>query len=107
MATGGDNGCGRGEPAAPGGGDLYAVLGLSKECSDADLKLAYRKLAMRWHPDRCSSSSGTKRMEEAKEKFQEIQGAYSGLNLPCLYLNPLPPYLCAHNPPHITFYMLQ
>uniref|UniRef100_A0A453PTE2 J domain-containing protein n=1 Tax=Aegilops tauschii subsp. strangulata TaxID=200361 RepID=A0A453PTE2_AEGTS len=79
-ATGGDNGCGRGEPAAPGGGDLYAVLGLSKECSDADLKLAYRKLAMRWHPDRCSSSGGTKHMEEAKEKFQEIQGAYSVLS---------------------------
>ncbi|KAE8808152.1 chaperone protein DnaJ-like [Hordeum vulgare] len=75
MATGGD-----GDPAAPGGGDLYAVLGLSKECSDADLKVAYRKLAMRWHPDRCSSSSGTKHMEEAKEKFQEIQGAYSVLS---------------------------
>jgi hypothetical protein len=28
-----------------GGGDLYAVLGLKKECSDADLKVAYRKLA--------------------------------------------------------------
>jgi hypothetical protein len=44
MASGGDR-CG-GEPAAGAGGDLYAVLGLKKECSDADLKGAYRKLAM-------------------------------------------------------------
>jgi hypothetical protein len=87
MATGGDK-CGGGEPAA--GGDLYGVLGLNKECSDADLKVAYRKLAMKWHPDRCSSSSSTKHMDEAKEKFQQIQGAYSGLNLPCLNLHPLP-----------------
>ncbi|WVZ73385.1 hypothetical protein U9M48_021696 [Paspalum notatum var. saurae] len=65
--------------AAEGGGDLYAVLGLKKECSDAELKVAYRKLAMRWHPDKCSSSSSVKHMEEAKEKFQEIQGAYSVL----------------------------
>jgi hypothetical protein len=34
-----------GDAAAEGGGDLYAVLGLKKECSDADLKVAYRKLA--------------------------------------------------------------
>jgi DnaJ-class molecular chaperone len=39
----------------------------------------------KWHPDKCSSSSiSVKHMEEAKEKFQEIQGAYSGLNLPSL-----------------------
>lgn len=46
MATGGDK-CG-GKPAAAGvgGGDLYSVLGVNKECSDADLKVAYRKLAM-------------------------------------------------------------
>ncbi|KAL5208395.1 hypothetical protein ABZP36_032830 [Zizania latifolia] len=77
MATGGEK-CG--DPTGEGGSDLYAVLGLKKECSDADLKLAYRKLAMRWHPDKCSSSSSTEHMEEAKEKFQEIQGAYSVLS---------------------------
>ncbi|XP_008679254.3 chaperone protein DnaJ isoform X2 [Zea mays] len=70
-----------GDAAAEGGGDLYAVLGLKKECSDADLKVAYRKLAKKWHPDKCSSSSiSVKHMEEAKEKFQEIQGAYSVLS---------------------------
>uniref|UniRef100_A0A0D9WMW4 J domain-containing protein n=1 Tax=Leersia perrieri TaxID=77586 RepID=A0A0D9WMW4_9ORYZ len=58
--------------------DLYAVLGLSRECSDADLKLAYRKLAMIWHPDRRSAAGGGG--VEAKERFQEIQGAYSVLS---------------------------
>nr|CAD1825470.1 unnamed protein product [Ananas comosus var. bracteatus] len=36
-------------------GDLYDVLGLKKECSDADLRIAYKKLAMRWHPDKFSA----------------------------------------------------
>ncbi|KAL6912011.1 hypothetical protein ACP4OV_000816 [Aristida adscensionis] len=79
MATR-ENKCG--DPAADGeaGCDLYAVLGLKKECSDAELRVAYRKLAMKWHPDKCSSSGSVKHMEEAKEKFQEIQSAYSVLS---------------------------
>uniref|UniRef100_A0A8I6Z7Y4 J domain-containing protein n=1 Tax=Hordeum vulgare subsp. vulgare TaxID=112509 RepID=A0A8I6Z7Y4_HORVV len=60
--------------------DLYAVLGLKKECSDADLRLAYRRLAMTWHPDRCSASGSSARVEEVKERFQEIQSAYSVLS---------------------------
>jgi len=46
MDAGGDK-CGDAAAAegGEGGGDLYAVLGLKKECSDADLKVAYRKLA--------------------------------------------------------------
>ncbi|XP_066383458.1 uncharacterized protein [Miscanthus floridulus] len=81
MDAGGDK-CGDAAAAegGEGGGDLYSVLGLKKECSDADLKVAYRKLAKKWHPDKCSSSSSVKHMEEAKEKFQEIQGAYSVLS---------------------------
>ncbi|KAL6606795.1 hypothetical protein ACP70R_042448 [Stipagrostis hirtigluma subsp. patula] len=62
------------------GADLYAVLGLRKECTDAELRVAYRRLAMRWHPDRCSASGSAARVEEAKERFQEIQGAYSVLS---------------------------
>nr|XP_019705171.1 dnaJ homolog subfamily B member 3 [Elaeis guineensis] len=61
-------------------GDFYAVLGLNKECSDSELRNAYKKLAMRWHPDKCSASGSSKRVEEAKEKFQEIQEAYSVLS---------------------------
>nr|CAB3451278.1 unnamed protein product [Digitaria exilis] len=78
MDAGGEK-CG-GDAAGEAGSDLYAVLGLKKECSDAELKVAYRKLAMRWHPDKCSSSNSVKHMEEAKEKFQEIQSAYSVLS---------------------------
>ncbi|TVU28890.1 hypothetical protein EJB05_20427 [Eragrostis curvula] len=79
MAAGGGK-CGNAAVAGEGVSDLYAVLGLKKECSDAELKVAYRRLAMRWHPDKCSSSGSVKHMEEAKEKFQEIQSAYSVLS---------------------------
>ncbi|KAG6474553.1 hypothetical protein ZIOFF_068491 [Zingiber officinale] len=61
-------------------GDFYEVLGLRKECSEAELKGAYKKLAMKWHPDKCSASGNTQSMEEAKEKFQEIHTAYSVLS---------------------------
>lgn len=61
-------------------GDFYAVLGLKKECSDSDLRNAYKKLAMRWHPDRCLASGNFKFVQEAKEKFQKIQEAYSVLS---------------------------
>ncbi|XP_066376573.1 uncharacterized protein [Miscanthus floridulus] len=60
--------------------DLYAVLGLSRECTDAELRVAYRRLAMIWHPDRCSAPGSSARVEEAKVRFQEIQGAYSVLS---------------------------
>ncbi|XP_050383877.1 uncharacterized protein LOC126800541 isoform X2 [Argentina anserina] len=60
--------------------DYYALLGLKKECSDLELRNAYKKLAMRWHPDRCSASGNSKFVEEAKQKFQDIQQAYSVLS---------------------------
>lgn len=68
------------EEASAPGADLYAVLGLNRECTDAELRVAYRRLAMIWHPDRCSASGSSARVEEAKERFQEIQGAYSVLS---------------------------
>ncbi|KAJ3331526.1 hypothetical protein HDU76_002941 [Blyttiomyces sp. JEL0837] len=36
-------------------GDLYGILGLEKGCSDADIKKAYRKLALQFHPDKCGA----------------------------------------------------
>jgi len=60
--------------------DLYAVLGLEKECTASELRNAYKKLALRWHPDRCSASGNSKFVEEAKQKFQAIQQAYSVLS---------------------------
>ncbi|CAD5179943.1 unnamed protein product [Musa acuminata subsp. malaccensis] len=61
-------------------GDFYAVLGLRKECSETELRNAYKKLAMRWHPDKCLASGNAQIVGEAKEKFQEIQKAYSVLS---------------------------
>ncbi|XP_038681368.1 dnaJ homolog subfamily B member 8-like isoform X2 [Tripterygium wilfordii] len=60
--------------------DLYAVLELNKECTPTELRNAYKKLALRWHPDRCSASGNMKFVEEAKKKFQAIQQAYSVLS---------------------------
>ncbi|KAG6390772.1 hypothetical protein SASPL_148517 [Salvia splendens] len=58
--------------------DFSGVMGLKKECTPADLRNAYKKHAMKWHPDRCSASANQKFVKEAKEKFQDIQQAYSG-----------------------------
>src|SRR6516165_10101161 len=56
--------------------DYYALLGLSRDASDDDLKKAYRKLAMQYHPDRNSGS------RESEEKFKEITEAYDVLRDP-------------------------
>ncbi|MCG3153600.1 MAG: Chaperone protein DnaJ [bacterium] len=56
--------------------DYYEVLGLQKSASEEDIKKAYRKLAMQYHPDR---NSGDK---TAEEKFKEIAEAYEVLRDP-------------------------
>ena len=54
--------------------DYYEVLGLSKGASDEEIKKAFRKLAMKYHPDK---NPGDK---EAEEKFKEINEAYAVLS---------------------------
>ena len=54
--------------------DYYKVLGVSRDASDDELKKAYRKLALKWHPDR---NPGNK--EESERKFKEIAESYEVL----------------------------
>ena len=56
--------------------DYYEVLGIKKDSSTQDIKKAYRKLAMKYHPDR---NKGDK---EAEEKFKKISEAYAVLSDP-------------------------
>ena len=56
--------------------DYYEVLGVSKDATPEDIKKAYRKLAMKYHPDK---NSGNKK---AEERFKEISNAYEVLSDP-------------------------
>src|SRR5262249_32037867 len=66
---------GRGAHAMSRRRDFYEVLGVEREAGEAEIKKAYRKLAMEFHPDRNKSS-------EAEERFKEITEAYEVLRDP-------------------------
>lgn len=53
--------------------DFYDILGIGKSASAAEIKSAYRKLALQWHPDR-------NKAPDAHEKFKEINEAYAILS---------------------------
>ncbi len=55
--------------------DFYKILGVSKNASPSDIKRAYRKLALEYHPDR-------NKTKEAEEKFKKINEAYEVLSDP-------------------------
>ncbi|XP_052186034.1 uncharacterized protein LOC127797294 isoform X1 [Diospyros lotus] len=56
----------------------YGVLGVAADCSEEEIRRAYRKLAMQWHPDKWARKPSL--LGEAKRKFQQIQEAYSVLS---------------------------
>jgi molecular chaperone DnaJ len=53
--------------------DYYEVLGVQRDASEKEIKSAYRKLAMKYHPDRSDAS-------DAEERFKEISEAYAVLS---------------------------
>jgi molecular chaperone DnaJ len=54
--------------------DFYEVLGVNRDASEEDIKKAYRKLAMKWHPDRNPDNP------KAEERFKEAKEAYEILS---------------------------
>ena len=61
--------------------DYYEILGLQRGASTDDIKSAYRKLALKWHPDRWLDGSESEK-KTAEEKFKEASEAYSVLSDP-------------------------
>ena len=55
--------------------DYYNILGVQKGASASEIKKAYRKMAVKHHPDKFNKS-GEEQLKAAKEKFQKIQEAY-------------------------------
>ncbi|CAL9003297.1 unnamed protein product [Prunus brigantina] len=65
------------EGGSNGGSCYYAVLGIRRDASFSDIRTAYRKLALKCHPDRARNQAVA---GEAKRRFQQIQEAYSVLS---------------------------
>ena len=65
------------------GVDYYKILQVDTKAKDEDLKKAYRKLAMKWHPDKNPNDK-----KEAEAKFKQISEAYE-VSSPPLHLSML------------------
>ena len=56
-------------------GDYYKILEVDKNIDEKDLKKAYKKLSLKWHPDKNPDNK-----DDAEKKFKEISEAYSILS---------------------------
>src|SRR2546429_2303879 len=55
--------------------DYYTTLGVNRDASDEDIKKAYRKLAMKHHPDRNPDKGSEEKFKEAKEAYEVLTDA--------------------------------
>ena len=60
--------------------NFYDILGVSKSANANEIKRAYRKIAMKYHPDRNPDN------KEAEKKFKEAAEAYSVLSLSLIHI---------------------
>ena len=60
--------------------DYYETLGLTKSATSAEIKKAYRKMAIMWHPDKHAGNK--EKQDEASKKFQDIGEANEVLSDP-------------------------
>ena len=60
--------------------DYYKILGIDRNATPEQIKKAYRKMALKWHPDRNSESEQSKKV--AQRKFEDIGDAYAVLSDP-------------------------
>ena len=56
--------------------DYYQILGVSRNASQEEIKKAYKKLAIKWHPDKHKEET----KDEAEKRFKEISEAYQVLS---------------------------
>ncbi|KAL7545343.1 hypothetical protein ACHAWF_008694 [Thalassiosira exigua] len=73
------------EDGTMGGGgsytNYYEALGVDKDAADDELRRAYKKMAVKWHPDKQASKAESER-KEAEEKFKKMAEAYDVLSDP-------------------------
>jgi len=60
--------------------DYYAILGVGRDANETEIKKAYKKLAIKWHPDKNNQSEESKKL--AEKTFRDINDAYTVLSDP-------------------------